>query len=221
MHNRKPYKLIDRKREVKKGVMAESLEELTCRGKAKLNYAIDKKVYVVLEEDGTEVDEEEYFQTLPTNTLLMLLYVGDRWSPFGPPFTNVAVGQPKHKEKRTLAASSTSASVDDEVDLSRLSQGPSFDLVTLLDRLCSDIGSIALFSGQELEVLTEFEPEELAGKYEVDFLKQIKDAADRHLEEKREIRNALGLLNLYQKSSSESKHAVTRFHQPEVSFSFF
>ena len=56
-------------------------------GKAKLNYAIDKKVYVVLEEDGTEVDEEEYFQTLPANTLLMLLYVGDRWSPFGPPFT--------------------------------------------------------------------------------------------------------------------------------------
>ena len=56
-------------------------------GKAKLNYSHDKKVYVVLEEDGTEVDEEEYFQTLPANTLLMLLYVGERWSPFGPPFT--------------------------------------------------------------------------------------------------------------------------------------
>ena len=56
-------------------------------GTAKLNYTLDKKVYVVLEEDGTEVDEEEYFQTLPTNTLLMLLYVGDRWSPYGAPFT--------------------------------------------------------------------------------------------------------------------------------------
>ena len=52
-----------------------------------MNYSHDKKVYVVLEEDGTEVDEEEYFQTLPANTLLMLLYVGERWSPFGPPFT--------------------------------------------------------------------------------------------------------------------------------------
>ena len=116
---------------------------------------------------------------------------------------NVAAGQ--HKEKRTLAASSTSASVEDEVDLSRLSQGPSFDLITLLDRLRSDIGSMALFSGQELEVLTEFEPEELAGKYDLDFLRQIKEAADRHLEEKREIRNALGLLNLYHKSSKISK----------------
>ena len=48
---------------------------------------MDKPVYVVLEEDGTEVDEEEYFQTLPENTLLMLLYVGgDKWSPYGLPF---------------------------------------------------------------------------------------------------------------------------------------
>ena len=47
---------------------------------------MEKSVYVVLEEDGTEVDEEEYFQTLPENTLLMLLYIGDKWSPYGLPF---------------------------------------------------------------------------------------------------------------------------------------
>lgn len=56
-------------------------------GKEKLNYPLDKVVYVVLEEDGTEVDEEEYFQTLPDNTLLMLLHIGDKWTPFGPTFT--------------------------------------------------------------------------------------------------------------------------------------
>ena len=39
MHNRKPYKIIDRKREVKKGVMAESLEELISRGKLQKNYS--------------------------------------------------------------------------------------------------------------------------------------------------------------------------------------
>ncbi len=38
---------------------------LLSSGKEKLNYPPDTKVYVVLEEDGTEVDEEEYFQTLP------------------------------------------------------------------------------------------------------------------------------------------------------------
>lgn len=37
MHNRKPYKIFDRNRETKKGVMAESLEELISRGKSKSN----------------------------------------------------------------------------------------------------------------------------------------------------------------------------------------
>ena len=67
-----------------------SLDSITfiyLSGKEKLGYPMDKAVYVVLEEDGTEVDEEEYFQTLPENTLLMLLYVGgDKWSPYGLPF---------------------------------------------------------------------------------------------------------------------------------------
>ena len=55
-------------------------------GKEKLNYPRDKSVYIVLDEDGTEVDEEEYFQTLPDNTLLVLLHQGDKWTPYGPPF---------------------------------------------------------------------------------------------------------------------------------------
>ena len=48
---------------------------------------MNRPVYVVLEEDGTEVDEEEYFQTLPENTVLMLLNVGDKWCPFGPSYS--------------------------------------------------------------------------------------------------------------------------------------
>ena len=122
-------------------------------------------------------------------------------------FRNVAAA-PNNKDRRTLlAASSTSASMasKDEPDLSR---GPSFDLATLLDRLHTDIGCIAMFSGQELEVLAEFEPEDLVGyKYDTAFLRQIKEAADRHLEEKREIRNALGLLNLYRKSSKSKSNS--------------
>ena len=44
MHNRKPYKIIDRKREIKKGVMAESLEELISRGKIFLFFFLEKKL---------------------------------------------------------------------------------------------------------------------------------------------------------------------------------
>ena len=42
------------------------------------------EVYLVLEEDGTEVDDDEYFQTIEGNTMLMLLLKDDIWSPEGP-----------------------------------------------------------------------------------------------------------------------------------------
>ena len=45
-------------------------------GKEKLNYPMDKPVYVVLEEDGTEVDEEEYFQTLPGEAPILTILEG-------------------------------------------------------------------------------------------------------------------------------------------------
>ena len=82
MTTRKPYKVMDRTRSVKKGVMASSLEDFVMSSKRKLAYPGDRDVSVVLEEDGTEVDDNDYFQTLEPNTCLMLLYSGERWSPF-------------------------------------------------------------------------------------------------------------------------------------------
>ena len=38
-------------------------------------------VYIVLEDDGTEVDEEEYFQMLPDKSLLMILAGDQIWTP--------------------------------------------------------------------------------------------------------------------------------------------
>ena len=38
-------------------------------------------MYAVLEEDGTEVDEEEYFQLLPSRTRLIVLSTKEAWSP--------------------------------------------------------------------------------------------------------------------------------------------
>ena len=65
---RRPFKVLDRMRTVKKGLMAETLEELVRSGKEKLSYPEEQEVVVVLEEDGTEVDEDDYFQTLEDNT---------------------------------------------------------------------------------------------------------------------------------------------------------
>lgn len=35
---------------------------------------------LVLDEDGTDVETEEFFQTLPENTVLMVLEKGQKWS---------------------------------------------------------------------------------------------------------------------------------------------
>ena len=43
------------------------------------------EVCLVLEEDGTAVDIEEYFQTMKDNTMLMLLFKDDYWTPYGQP----------------------------------------------------------------------------------------------------------------------------------------
>jgi len=42
---------------------------------------VEERAFVVLEEDGTEVDEEEYFEMLPERTHLMLLAADQLWSP--------------------------------------------------------------------------------------------------------------------------------------------
>jgi len=70
----------------RKGMMASSLKELVQRARDKFSIDPWVEVYLVLEEDGTEVDDEEYFQTLPVNTRLMLLLKENLWSPEGPAY---------------------------------------------------------------------------------------------------------------------------------------
>ena len=79
----RPYKVTDRLRQIRKGIAATSLIELKQKAMEKFGCADDQEVYLVLEEDGTELEDEEYFQTLPDNTRLMLLLHPDIWSPVG------------------------------------------------------------------------------------------------------------------------------------------
>ena len=51
-------------------------------GRLFLGLSEHKEVYAVLEDDGTEVDEDEYFQLLPDETLLMILSSQQIWSPY-------------------------------------------------------------------------------------------------------------------------------------------
>lgn len=52
-------------------------------GKDKLGVSASESVRVVLECDGTQVEDGEYFRTLANNTVLLLLRQGERWYPTG------------------------------------------------------------------------------------------------------------------------------------------
>lgn len=52
-------------------------------GKEKLGVPPNEIVSLVLESDGTQVEDGEYFKTLANNTILLLLRHGERWCPTG------------------------------------------------------------------------------------------------------------------------------------------
>ena len=158
---------------MKKGLMASSFEEFVKTSKMKLNYPEDKNVVVVLEEDGTEVDDDDYFQTLTPNTVLMLLYEGDLWSSLG--------------------------DVTDHGDTR---------LESLVSRVMTDPGSIALMTEADLELISEIDTSRLSvnyPKYDAEFIIKMQEAAAKHLGEKSEIRDTLALLKLYHKSQTKSE----------------
>lgn len=44
---------------------------------------VGEPVRLVLDSDGTQVEDGDYFRTLPNNTVLLLLRPGERWVPTG------------------------------------------------------------------------------------------------------------------------------------------
>uniref|UniRef100_UPI00358E56B1 DNA fragmentation factor subunit alpha-like n=1 Tax=Myxine glutinosa TaxID=7769 RepID=UPI00358E56B1 len=78
----KPFK-VSVLNEPSHGLVASSLKELTHLGCKKLHLPVTEKkqVQVVLAEDGTLVDDEEYFSFLEPNTALVFLMPNQTWQP--------------------------------------------------------------------------------------------------------------------------------------------
>ncbi|TDH14524.1 hypothetical protein EPR50_G00043420 [Perca flavescens] len=75
----KPFRVTNADRSVKKGIMAETLEDLM--NKVGDSLSVLCIMALVLDEDGTGVDTEEFFETLPENAVLMVLEKGQSWTP--------------------------------------------------------------------------------------------------------------------------------------------
>ncbi|XP_030045969.1 lipid transferase CIDEA [Microcaecilia unicolor] len=79
----RPFRVSNRDRSSRKGVVAGTLKELIDKvldlGGGTLVITAEL-VTLVLEEDGTVVDNEEFFQSLQDNTCFLLLEEGQKWT---------------------------------------------------------------------------------------------------------------------------------------------
>ncbi|XP_066553741.1 cell death activator CIDE-3 isoform X2 [Amia ocellicauda] len=75
----KPFRVASADRSVKKGIMADGLRDLLDKVSEALHK--DGTSTLVLDEDGTVVDTEDFFQTLEDNTVFMALDKGEKWTP--------------------------------------------------------------------------------------------------------------------------------------------
>ncbi|KAF2898865.1 hypothetical protein ILUMI_07323 [Ignelater luminosus] len=175
----KPFKITDVTREIRKGVVAVSLQDLTSKVVEKL--PIEGNVTVVLEADGTEIDDEEYFATLEPHTSLMVLTDDQKWNPPAPP-CRLSV---------------------DAVDDGKASP----ELAGLVGKIKQNLCHVSLLGGPELELLSDMDPDSLVDITFPDkiFLEQLKEASGRYLSEKRQAQDALELLRLYHEKETEGE----------------
>ncbi|TFJ98996.1 polysialoglycoprotein-like [Platysternon megacephalum] len=73
----RPYRICNWDRSIRKGLVAESLRELLDKVRATL--LMVGAISLVLDEDGTSVETEEFFQTLEEGTVFMVLGSGQTW----------------------------------------------------------------------------------------------------------------------------------------------
>lgn len=126
-------------------------------GLAQQKLDINENIKVVLESDGTEVDEDDYFDTLEKNTLIMILKPDEKWCSYsdirydlifkGITLVNLIV-------HLYFSQCFSIKLADDQID------GPQ-NLYSLIQRLQNDIGQIALLGGCDLELLSDMDPDNL------------------------------------------------------------
>ncbi|OTF71944.1 DNA fragmentation factor CIDE-like protein [Euroglyphus maynei] len=79
----RPYKVWSSDRQKRKSITASNLNEFKIRGAEKLGYENYHYLRVVLENDGTEVEDDSYFQSAENDTVFLLLRDNEHWLPPG------------------------------------------------------------------------------------------------------------------------------------------
>lgn len=97
----RPFRVCDHKRAIRKGLTAATRQELL--DKALETLLLRGEPTLVLEEDGTAVESEDFFQLLEDDSCLMVLESGQSWSPVRSGVLSYGLGQEKPKHSKDIA----------------------------------------------------------------------------------------------------------------------
>ncbi|XP_015283311.1 PREDICTED: DNA fragmentation factor subunit alpha [Gekko japonicus] len=185
--------------EAQYGVAASGLREL--RGKACDLLAIDKgldPITLVLAEDGTIVDDEDYFLCLPPNTKFVVLAKDEKWA------SSSIDGGTAWLERET----SEIDGVDSEGERWR----------HLARQLKADLSTIILMSEADLQVLIDVPCSKLAQELAENQpkIQTLQDTLQQVLDRREEERQSRQLLELYLQALKKEDHVVPRAADPEA-----
>ncbi|XP_034446000.1 DNA fragmentation factor subunit alpha [Hippoglossus hippoglossus] len=196
----RPCKVCNFTRQKSYGLVVPSLAELKIRGSEFLGCPSDQ-VTVVLEDDGTIVEDQSYFLCLPPNTKFMLLHEKESWSPLR-----------KMDGGTAWMARESVILENDTVDALGL-VAPWWGLA---QQLKQDLASIILLSEDDLQTLVDAPCPELASalgfqeKKAVDLQETLQRVLDRREEE----RQSKELLQLYLKAAEKEDKQQEEPSQP-------
>ncbi|KAF7667311.1 hypothetical protein LDENG_00066050 [Lucifuga dentata] len=184
MTERRPCKVCNFTRQKSYGLVVPSLEDLKKKGCESLGFSPSEPVTVVLENDGTVVEDDAYFLCLPLNTKFMLLHAKETWSPL------------RRIDGGTAWMSRESVLLETDVVDASGAMPPWWNLA---QQLKQDLASIILMSEADVQTLVDVPCPELASalgfpeKKAEDFQKTLQTVLDRREEE----RQSKELLQLY------------------------
>lgn len=179
--NKKPYKIKDVTRAIKKAVVAGTLEEIRTKAAEKFGRPTELP-NIHLDSDGTEVDDEDYFQTLEPNAELIAVFPGEKWI------------DPTHYV--TITTHKEAGDTTDSPEVERI------HLKKLVAQMKSNLCNVSVLSEPDLELLSNMDPNSVADITGRDFIEQLKEASGRILHEKRQALDAIELLKLIAKQKA-------------------
>ncbi|KAL2773385.1 DNA fragmentation factor subunit alpha isoform 1 [Daubentonia madagascariensis] len=185
------------------GVAASCLEEL--RSKACDILAIDKSltpVTLVLAEDGTIVDDDDYFLCLPSNTKFVALANNEKWA-----YNNSDGG--------TAWISQESFDVD-ETD-----SGAGLKWKNVARQLKEDLSSIILLSEEDLQVLIDVPCSDLARELgqSCATIQGLQNTLQQVLDQREEARQSKQLLELYLQALGKEGSILSKQEESRAGFS--